>query len=166
MTESDTKKQNLIDRYVKLSAVHNYIYGFIYAGVVYAYTTETVEAILDKSSSKNGGGCSLRYRPTAAQKLEIISRSDTVMLATEDEFNEEVKKLKFKRPNRGDTFEKMIVEKAGGDWKKLAIPFTEKGDAKIFGIDYQIKFEKATFASENEIAKFEKAKEEKEKEKG
>ena len=155
------KKDELIQRYTKLSAVHNYLYGFIYQGNVYAYATTTVEAILDKASSKNGGGYSLRYRPTAKQKAEIVEKAETKLVITEPEFMEIVEGLGYKRPNKGEGFEKMIVEKSKQEWKKDVAPFTERGDVVIDGIDYQVKFEKATFASEIQIARFEQEEEEK-----
>lgn len=162
MLEKEEKRKNLICRYEELSAVKNYIYGFIYKGNLYAYSANTIEAVLDKASSKNGGGYSLRYRPTAKEKMELVTSGKAKRMTSEEKFMKIVGKLKYARPNRGEGFEKILIEFTGKKWKKNAVPFTERGDAKILGTDYQIKFEKATFASEKQIETFEKARKEKE----
>ena len=56
--------------------------------------------------------------------------------------------------NRGEIFEKLVTEFYGQKWEKDNVPFTDDGDLTVNGIAYQIKFQKATFTSEKQLARF------------
>ena len=58
--------------------------------------------------------------------------------------------------NRGEIFEKLVTEYFGQVWEKDNVPFTQAGDIEIDGIAYQIKYQKATFCTEDSIANLEK----------
>lgn len=62
--------------------------------------------------------------------------------------------FKDSKYNRGEIFEKMVTELNGQEWEKDNVPFTDDGDLTVDGIAYQIKFEKATFTSEKQLARF------------
>ena len=47
----------------------------------------------------------------------------------------------------------MVTEKFGQVWTKNSIPFTECGDININGIEYQIKYQGATFTNEKILNK-------------
>ena len=72
----------MIDRYNELSYTHNYIFGLAFNGNIYAtFTDESVlpyVCTLDKASSKNGGGYSLRYKPNKAQKATLFANSEKI----------------------------------------------------------------------------------------
>ena len=140
----------MIDRYNELSYTHNYIFGLAFNGNIYAtFTDESVlpyVCTLDKASSKNGGGYSLRYKPNKAQKTTLFANSEkTFIVCSVEYFNEMVETTKY---NKGEIFEKLITEYFGMKWEKDNVPFTEGGDIEINGKAFQIKYEKATFTNE------------------
>ena len=142
--------KTMIDRYNELSYTHNYIFGFAFNGNIYAtFTDESVlpyVCTLDKASSKNGGGYSLRYKPNKAQKATLFANSEkTFIVCSVEYFNEMVETTKY---NRGEIFEKLVTEYFGINWEKDNIPFTDGGDIEINGKAFQIKYEKATFTNE------------------
>lgn len=140
----------LIENYKKLAGAHYYIWGFIVKGIVYiAVTDETALPYvckLDKAS--RGAGYALRFKPTMDQKLFLMAHAQ--IFCSADYFNMAVVESRY---NKGEIFEKMVTEKAGQEWHKDNVPFTECGDINIDGIEYQIKFESATFISEKSLRK-------------
>lgn len=150
MTNKVAMLNYLIENYNKLAGAHHYIWGFTVKGIVYiAVTDETVLPYvckLDKAS--RGAGYALRFKPTMDQKLFLISNAQ--MLCSADYFNMAVAESRY---NKGEIFEKMVTEKAGQEWHKDNVPFTERGDININGIEYQIKFENATFTNEKSLRK-------------
>ena len=142
---------NLIERYNRLAYTHNYIFGITYKGNVYAIiaTNKVLPYILtlDKASSKNGGGYSLRFNPTNEQKVLLLSLG-AELICSKDFFEKTVAASPY---NRGEIFEKLCTENAGQTWTKDNTPFTEDGDLTVNGIAYQIKFEKASFISEKTL---------------
>lgn len=142
--------KTMIDRYNELSYTHNYIFGLAFNGNIYAtFTDESVlpyVCCLDKASSKNGGGYSLRYKPNKTQKATLFANSEkTFIVCSVEYFNEMVETTKY---NKGEIFEKLITEYFGMNWEKDNVPFTEGGDIEINGKAFQIKYEKATFTNE------------------
>ena len=57
------------------------------------------------------------------------------------------------RKNKGEAFEQYVTERAGQEWHKDSVPYWMDGDLTIGGTKYQIKFESASLANENTIAK-------------
>ena len=147
---------NMIERYNRLAYTHNYIFGFIFKGNVYAVPT-TAEVLpyiltLDKASSKCGGGYSLRFNPTNEQKVFLLSKG-AELICSKERFDTIVEQTIY---NKGEVFEKLCTENVGQKWEKDNVPFTDGGDLTVDGIAYQIKFEKATFTNEKTLARLSK----------
>lgn len=142
----------IIDRYNELSFTHDYIYGFAYKGMVYMVHADSsvMPYVLTLDEGSRGAGFSLRFKPNNSQKLLLISKGAQI-LCSQTAFENTVKDSKY---NRGEIFEKMVTERNGQEWEKDTVPFTEDGDLTVNGIAYQIKFEKATFTSEKQLARF------------
>ena len=140
----------MVNHYHRLSYTNQYIWGFTYKKVVYmAFTSqEAVERVCKLDRASRGAGYSLRFDPTNAQKLLLMT--EATVLCSEEFFNNEVKNSKY---NKGEVFEKMITETVFGQvWKKDTVPFNEGGDIESNGIAYQVKFQKATFCNEKSLA--------------
>ena len=144
---------NLIARYNALAFTHNYIFGFTFNGNVYMTfaTNEILPFILKVDKASRGAGYSLRFKPTNKQKILLMENS--TLICSADYLNGLKENSRY---NFGEIFERMVHERFGKNWKKDSVPFTKSGDIEINGKAYQIKFEKATFASERTLANFEK----------
>ena len=144
---------NLIARYVKIAFTHEYIFGFTYKGNVYMTFTKSdiLPFILKVDKASRGAGYSLRFKPTNKQKILLLENSNLICSA---KYLKELKENS--RYNYGEIFEKITHERFGKEWKKDNVPFTKGGDIEINGKAYQIKFEKATFASERTLNNFER----------
>ena len=139
----------LFNLYNHFSVAHNYIMGYTFKGnICFTFAAaETIEKVvyLDQAShSKGNGAVAIRYRPNKIQKNILISENMNILCSV-PEFENLVKTSKY---NRGEIFEKLVTEKYGQNWTKDHIPFYIDGDITIKGIKYQIKYEKATFATE------------------
>jgi hypothetical protein len=141
----------MIDRYNDLSFTHNYIYGFTYKKMVYMVKADNsvMPFVLTLDEGSRGAGFSLRFKPNNSQKLLLISKGAQI-LCSQIAFENAVKESKY---NRGEIFEKMVTEYNGQEWEKDNVPFTDDGDLTVDGIAYQIKFEKASFTSEKQLAR-------------
>lgn len=143
---------NLIARYNSKAFTHNYIYGFTYKDSV--YYTESIGLSfgikLDKASSKCGGGYSIRYNPTKAEKESLIFSGTAKMLCSKEFFNETKENSKY---NKGEIFEKLITEKYGQEWFKDNVPFFKGADLTTEEKAFSIKFEKATICTESTLNK-------------
>lgn len=141
----------MISRYNELAYTHNYIYGFYFQNVVYMVkaTEEIMPYILKLEKASRGAGYALRFKPNKNQKVLLLAKGATA-LCSKEFFDEVVNNSKY---NKGETFEKMVTEFYNQKWKKDNIPFTEDGDLTINGKAFQIKFEKATFINEKQLAR-------------
>ena len=141
----------MINRYIALAYTHNYIYGFYFQNVIYMVkaTEEVMPYILKLEKASRGAGYALRFKPNMAQKALLLAKGATA-LCSKDFFDEVVKNSKY---NKGEIFEKMVTESYGQKWEKDNIPFTEDGDLTVNGKAFQIKFEKATFINEKQLAR-------------
>lgn len=150
MTNATAMLNYIISGYDKLAGAHEYIWGFTQNGVVYMAITDAsvlpYVCKLDKAS--RGAGYALRFKPTVAQKLLLMTSAS--VLCSEKFFNETVAHSKY---NKGEIFEKMVTEKFGQEWHKDSVPFTECGDINVNGIEYQIKYQGATFTNEKILNK-------------
>lgn len=142
---------HMIDKYNEKAYTHNYIYGFIFQNMVYmVYTTaEVMPYVLKLDKASRGAGYSLRFCPTKEQKIFLLAKSAEV-LCSKEFFENEVKNSIY---NKGEIFEKMVTEFYGQTWVKDTIPFIDAGDIEVNETAYQIKFEKATFATEKTLAR-------------
>ena len=141
----------MINRYNQLSYTHNYIYGFYFQNVIYMVeaNADLMPYILKLDKASRGAGYSLRFCPTNAQKVLLLSKG-AIALCSKEFFEQTVRENKY---NKGEIFEKMVTEFYGQEWTKDNVPFTENGDLTVNGIAYQIKFEKATFTNEKTLAR-------------
>jgi len=144
--------QEFANTYNQKSYSHKYIAGFEYKNSIYAFICHIEELkdamVIDIASAKNGGGKVLKYAPKKAYKENMVAKCDMVMSTAE--FETMVKNSKY---NRGEIFEKIITEQYGQKWEKDNVPFHKGGDIVIDDTPYQIKFQKATFCSEKQLAK-------------
>ena len=148
-------KRTLIQFYNKHAFTHNYILGFRMNGNIYYVIVDAKEldfvTKLDKAS--RGAGYSLRFKPNKAQKSYLISLGAEVLCS--EEFFDELKTMS--KYNFGELFEKLITEMNGQTWVKDNVPFTVDGDLTVDGVAYQLKFEKATFITEAQMMRMERA---------
>lgn len=140
----------LIARYETRAFTHNYIMGFIYKGAVYAVTCIGLKfgIKLDQASSKNGGGYSIRFAPTEAEKKAMVESGTAELICSESYFKTACESCKY---NKGEVFEKIITERAGQVWEKDNVPFYEGADLTTDGKAYSIKFQKATICTESTL---------------
>jgi hypothetical protein len=143
----------LLNEYHKFSASKFYIIGFISDGVVYemTMTEQNIGTVLKLDKASRGAGYSIRFRPTQKQKKDLAKFATP--LCSEKFFEEQLTNSKY---NKGEIFEKLITEKNGQTWEKDSVPFWVKGDININGIEYQIKYDGATFINEKGLAKLRK----------
>ena len=141
--------------YNKHAFTHNYILGFRLNGSIYyvVVTAKELDFVTKLDKASRGAGYSLRFKPNKAQKNYLMSLGAEV-LCSEELFNELKKMSKY---NFGELFEKLITELNGQEWTKDNVPFTEDGDLTVNGVAYQLKFEKATFITEAQMMRMERA---------
>lgn len=153
--KSNEIKRTLIQFYNKHAFTHNYILGFRMNGNIYYVIVDAKEldfvTKLDKAS--RGAGYSLRFKPNKAQKNYLMSLGAEV-LCSEELFDGLKTMSKY---NFGELFEKLVTEMNGQTWVKDNVPFTEDGDLTVDGVAYQLKFEKATFITEAQMMRMERA---------
>ena len=141
----------MINFYNEKSFTHNYIFGYTYKNVVYFTTTtnEILNSVLKVEEASRNDGYSLRFKPNNKIKEMFLTMNSTVLCSAEY-FNNLVENSKY---NRGEIFEKLVTEFFGQEWKKDNNKFTDCGDIEVNNISYQIKYEKATFINEKQIAR-------------
>lgn len=143
--------ESMVKYYISKSYTHNYIVVFTFDGVVYMvivgndFFNNGVK--LDKAS--RGAGYSIRFKPNKSDKINLLAKGAKVLCSIEY-FEELVKNSKY---NKGEIIEKLVTEYYGQEWEKDNVPFTDDGDLTVNGIAYQIKFERATFINEKQIAR-------------
>ncbi len=143
----------LATSYTHIAYTHNYIFTFVYGGMVYAVKARDLDAnalanITKVGKASRGAGYALRFRPTLAQKQYLVSLGATP-LCTKAYFEALVKSNKY---NRGENAEKLVTEKMFGQtWYKDSVPFTQGGDIEADGIAWQHKHEGATFCNERSL---------------
>ena len=143
---------NLIARYNSIAFTHNYIMGFAYKGNIYAAKTVGLSfgIKLDRASSKNGGGYSIRFNPSVEEKKAMIKSGMVELICSQEYFDNMHANSKY---NKGEIFEKIITERAGQVWVKDNVPFYAGADLTVNEIAYSIKFEKATICTETTLIK-------------
>ena len=141
----------MIDRYNELSYTHTYMLGFEYRSNIYMAIVdrEILPYVLKLDKASRGAGYALRFKPNMAQKTLLMSKG-VQLICSKKFFEDSVANSKY---NRGEIFEKMVTEFYGQIWEKDNVPFTEDGDLTVDGVAYQIKFQKATFTNEKQLAR-------------
>lgn len=143
---------SMIERYERKSFTNHYIFGFTYKHLVYAATVEAkmLPLLLTLDRASRGAGCSIRFCPTNDIKVALLPYAK--VLCSEQFFTAEVESSIY---NKGEIFEKLVTESFGQVWVKDNVPFTDDGDVTVNGIAYQIKYQRATFANEKQLASLE-----------
>ena len=142
-------KNEMVKYYNEHAFAHEYLFGYVYNGTVYATNTSEKELcqVLRLDRASRGNGYALRFRPTKATREYLLSLGATAICSAKM-FSELVAESKY---NKGEIFEKLVTERAGQTWHKDSVPFTDDGDLTVDGIAYQLKFEGATFINEKQI---------------
>ena len=148
MTNKGQIQQMLTDQYTALAGAHKYIFGFTMKGVVYmAIVDESVlPYVIKLDVASRGKGYCLRFRPTTAQKMTLMTYATP--LCSEAFFNSVYASSKY---NKGEIFEKLVTEYFGQVWHKDSVPFTQCGDINVDGVEYQIKYQNASFIDETTL---------------
>ena len=140
--------KNLLNAYNATSAATAYIIGFLLNAKVYTiYLPDLPEWLvaMDRESTSHGGARKLRIRMNTLARRRLLDMG-AAYIGTAAE-------VLASRKNKGEAFEQWITEQAGQEWHKDSIPYYIDGDITINGTKYQIKFESASLANENTIAK-------------
>ena len=140
--------KNLLNAYNATSAATAYIIGFLLNAKVYTiYLPHLPEWLvaMDRESTSHGGARKLRIRMNTLARRRLMDMG-AAYIGTAAE-------VLASRKNKGEAFEQWITEQAGQEWHKDSIPYYMDGDITIGGTKYQIKFESASLANENTIAK-------------
>lgn len=148
---------SMVKRYETISGTHNYVFGFTYKKNIYACVCENFTDLasvtcLDKAS--RNGGSSLRFKPnTGIKNLLFTLASRSAVVCSAEFFDGQMQGFKG---NRGELFETLVFEFFGGVQNTVKnADFTSGGDGVINGVDYQVKFEKATFCNEFSLSNLE-----------
>lgn len=139
---------SMLKFYTEHAYTDNYIMGFSFKGYIYAIYKHgnDLASMLKVDKASREQGLSLRYRPVKAQKIKMLFDAECV--GSMDTLTAIAKAMHI---NKGEAFEKMITEAHGQTWHKDSLAFTDGADLTADGIDYQIKFEEATFINEGQI---------------
>lgn len=150
--ENITIKKMLQEFYHSHAYTDQYILGYTVNGTVYVTIGDStlVDEVLSLDKASRGQGYALRFKPNRFQKDYLMVNGETFPLCSVDFFNDMVLGSVY---NKGEVFEKLVTEYFGQEWTKDNVPYTEAGDITVDGVDYQIKYEKATFTNEKSMNK-------------
>ena len=143
-------KMMMTEFYRRNEACDAHIYGVRFNGSIYACESHNMLAKLDTAS--RGAGKSLRFKPNKAEKLELVGNGFPIC---SEEYFEEIQAMLEPDygKNYGNAFEYVVTEYFGQTWEKDTLGWWEGPDLEVDGVRYQIKFEKATFTNEKQIAR-------------
>ena len=147
-----TIKETMFNRWHALDNSDVVCVGFIYNHVLYsAVPTETqlFNMVTVEKASRNQG-YALRLRIRKDHKIALLTKATPI--CSERYFNECVASNIY---NKGDNFEKLVVENAGQEWHKNGTPMTAGGDLAVDGVQIQCKFDGATLSNEKILNNFE-----------
>lgn len=141
----------MINKYHKHSATDNYIIvaeskkeKVVKFAMYHMNDLINFNCFTTTTSSK--GENMLRLLVSTELKKSVLAIGET--LATYDEKEQVKEQLKL---NNGETSEYLVTTYFNQIYKRDNIPFYEKGDININGIEYQIKSHKAMFATEKQL---------------
>lgn len=146
MFNAEMARMNLIARYNRGAATHNYVFGFVRGGMVWAVQCDNCADLLPFVTCYDKSRDALRYRPNTKQQDLILARAARVeILCTADDLEE----LKAEHGNnRGDAFEYIAAKRWGGvQHSKRNEKFTTCGDITVNGIEMQVKYGSAKGAA-------------------
>ena len=145
-------KNELAKRYHEVAFTNDYAFTFNYGGNFYLFETtlngsELAEMVKFGMASR-GAGCAIRFRPTNADKAEMVKRGAKVVCSTayfKAVFEDSIY-------NRGEVAEMLITEMVFGQtWEKDSVPFTQGADIYTDTRAIQHKHEGATFTNERAL---------------
>lgn len=126
-----------------------YIKGFSLDGWIYAYKDRGVsDEVCENERSKDGGKTTLKYKPTAAKKRALVKSGRCLKVCCVEKFEYLVKNSRY---NRGDIFEKLILELFGKVWYKDNVPFFAGYDLSDGMCNYSIKYSGGRYCTESTI---------------
>ena len=144
--------KTMVNFYNAHAFTHSYMVAFNWKKmVIVAYVDgQNLENIVNLDKASRGAGYALRFKPNMEQKAYMLNTCETFTLCEVEYMEQMFETCKY---NKGEVVEKIVTEHFGQTWEKDNIPFTEDGDLTVNGIAYQIKYEKATFINEKQMAK-------------
>lgn len=149
---------DLFEMLNEIEYTHRYIFSYIEKGNIYASFVEDASDLLPlicdkgRESTKSGGGVAYHFRPNQKQRDLIKSVAvSTVYICTEKEMEES--RASYERHlNRGQFAEIVIARHFNGKLNdKPNADLTSGADIEINGIEYQIKFNRATVCGETPL---------------
>lgn len=156
-------KKYLVDGYNTVAATHNYIFGWVEQGMVFGYRVMNAKNLLgwissiDTASKKNGGTKQLKFKPNKQQKLMITAEAVEIKMICTENYLEEIRaNATGKEKNRGYIFERLACEAFGLEQNTQPnAKATDCGDGRdANGIEYQLKYNTATFIDEKTLKNF------------
>ena len=141
-------------RHMARTACKWFIIGALDGETVRAYAVElnaeTLAFLFSDKPQSGKDGLNIKYRSTKA-KREMLNRSAEWMLEFKADRLENFDRVRINRKgkpyklNDGEVFELIIEEMTGGRLaSKRNLCHTDGGDIQISGIQYQLKYERAT----------------------
>ena len=153
MYVNDALHMDMCRRYCAASASKRAVVGFPVKGnivaVEIALTPELLQAVtvLELKSGK----VVMRFHPNKGQKTVLMTNAERSRVICSVNFMNDAYE-KHANLNRGDLFEIMAAKVWGGIRpKNRATVFTACGDFNADGIEYQVKFDKATVTTEETL---------------
>lgn len=126
-----------------------YIKGFSYNGWIYAYKDRGLsDEKCESERNSDGGKAVLKYKPTTAKKRSLVKSGRCLKICCVKKFEYLVKNSKY---NRGDIFEKLILELFGKVWYKDNVPFFAGYDLSDGMCNYSIKYFGGRYCTESTI---------------
>ena len=156
--EKNTVRLAMVHRYNHGAFTHNYIFGFVRGGLVYAVQVNNAADLLNSLTyvEKRSSGYNLRYRPNKAQQEVILANAARVEVLGSVEWLESERANH--NNNRGDVFEFYACKRWNGTQPaNRSEKFTTCGDFwTADGTHFQCKFGAstgaATFTDEKTLA--------------
>lgn len=153
--EKEKLQESMAKWYSEQAFTHNYCFGYKANGTVYAALVKNVSvkllfklSKLDKVSTKNGGGYSLKYQMNKSLWSMVCTVADDVQAICSVDYMETLNKNS--KYNRGVIFEMLSAEKFGGVLDTVPNKsFMDGGDFYIDGVPYQAKYLRATYTTES-----------------
>lgn len=140
-------KQFLQNGYKQFNKADYYIIGFIYGGNVYYIALQNIDDFVKLDRASRNNGYSLRLNLTKAAKIQLLECNPQYLCKA----NHFYKLVKSSNYNKGEIFEQLIFKKFRKKWKKDNKPFYICGDMTYKKKQIQIKFERATLCTEQQI---------------
>ena len=151
-------KTNVYNVYHALNNADAYIIGLIDEknNTINAYRVDKIntEWLKFDVTSKNSQGISfkkLTFRPCKKQIVDFINNNNNKLIGMWNFSEYENIRIAQNFSNRGEFFEKMIIESLGKTWRRTNVPFDVESDLEFNNVKYQIKFLRAEICNENNI---------------